>query len=534
VLGTASYPTNGNPGGGSASSSVLTIGYDSTTQGYTVSSGGRTQTFLPSDIDAASSNSQITVYTRGSGSFTESLTLTKPGTSGSLTYQYVGTGYYQRTTTTSSTISATIDAFVYGVPTPDATVRRTGAARYDVDILGIYAFTDQPVSIRGTGTIDIDFETFRIITNGGYTEFSTTTGAQTGIGNFQGTATLSPTTNLFSGPVRVSAINATMNGLLYGPNSTEVGATISGTDALSGVAVVATLLGRKSQELVTQATNTDLVNLKKSTQFISNSQGARFALDSGGAYTGTTFRGNSNISYDADTQTYTVSSSTPSFTSGPGLYSQTFAPADADAGQTDGQFRAFTKTANGETSTLKLYKPAGSNSDIQLTHTGLGVLKTSKTGERTETWFIYGLPSNAGGTYAAATGSATYTGKVFGTAQASLASGGVGQLSGTATLSVNFAGTGSLTGQMNPIATFADNSTLTLGTYLFTLGSLNSGAPNGWQASIDGPGDDTGSIAGYFFGNLYPEFGASFFVDTFATPAANEYSLTGAIIGKKD
>ena len=383
---------------------------------------------------------------------------------GSLTYQYVGAGYYQRTTQTSSTISATIDAFVYGVPTPDATVRRTGAARYDVDILGVYAFTDQPVSMRGTGTLDIDFETFRIITNGSYTEVSTTTGLQTGTGGFQGTATLSSTANSFSGPVLVGSINATMNGLLFGPNSQEVGATIAGTDPLNGIAVVATLLGRKSAELTSSATNTNLVNLTKSTSFISNSAGARFALDSGGAYAGTTFRGNSNISYNADTQTYTVSSTTPSFTSGPGSYSQSFAPADADASQTDGQFRAFTKTANGETSTLKLYKPAGSNSDIQLTHTGLGVLKTSKTGERTETWFIYGLPGNAGGTYAAATGSATYSGKVFGTAQGSLASGGVGSLSGTATLSVNFSGAGSLTGQMNPVATFADNSTLSLGT----------------------------------------------------------------------
>jgi hypothetical protein len=533
VVGFANYPTNGNPGSATATTTALTISYNATNQSYSVISGTRSQTFLPSDLDAASSSAQLKVFKKVNGNVTDTLSLTQPGTAGSLTYQYVGAGYFQRTTQGASTISATIDAFVYGVPTTDATVRRTGAARYAVDIIGVYAFTDQPVSMRGTGTIDVDFETFKIIVAGSYQEIAAS-GAITGSGGINGSnLVMSSNTNFFNGQVTVGTIASILNGQFFGPNSEEVGAAISGTDPLNGIAVVATLLGRKSQELTTAKTNTDLVNLTKSTGFITNAQGARFALDSGGAYAGTTFRGNANISYNADTQTYTVSSTTPTFTGGPGAYSQSFAPADADASQTDGQFRAFTRTVNGETSTLKLYKPAGSNSDIQLTHTGLGVLKTSKTGERTETWFIYGLPFNAGGTFAAATGSATYTGKVFGTAQGSLASGGVGSLSGAASLSVNFTA-GTLSGQMTPTATFADNSTLALGTYLFTAGQLNSGAPNGWQASIDGPGDDSGSIAGYFFGNGYTEFGGSFFVDTFATPAANEYSLTGAIVGKKD
>ena len=156
-----------------------------------------------------------------------------------------------------------------------------------------------------------------------------------------------------------------------------------------------------------------------------------------------------------------------------------------------------------------------------------------RSGERTQSWFIYGLPSNAGGNYAVPTGSATYAGKVYGTATGSLASGGVGQLSGDASLSVNFTAN-TLTGSMSPLATFGNGSTLNLGTYAFQSGTLNSGQPNGFGAFIQGPGDDTGNLSGYFFGHGYTEFGATFSVDTFATPSANEYSLVGAIVGKKN
>lgn len=531
MRGTASYPTNGNPGSATAAVQSLTIAYNAATQSYTVTSGSSSQTFGPSNIDAATSNSQITVYTRTSGSLTESLTLTKPGTSGSLTYQYVGAGYYQRTTQGSSTISATIDAFVYGIPTSDATVRRTGAARYAVDLMGVIAYTDQPVSLLGNGQVDIDFETFKILTNGSYTEVNSNR-QTTGTGGWNGTATMASNTNFFNGTVLISSINAALNGLFYGPNSEELGATISGNGS-GGYAIVATLLGRKSQELTTAATNTNLVTLSKSTGFLGSATGQRWSVDGSGAYQGTTYNGRTtNISWNADTQTYTVTSDTPTLNS-PGALSFNFSPSTADAGQSDGKFRAFTTTSGSTTGTVKLYRPAGSNSELQLTHTGLGTLLTSNGTERTQTWFIYGLPTNAGGTYAAATGSATYSGKVYGTATGSLPSGGVGQLSGDASLSVNFTGN-TLTGSMSPIATFAGGSTVNLGTYNFINGTLNSGAPNGFQASIQGPGNDTGWLGGWFFGNLYPEFGATFHVDTYATPSANEYTLDGAIVGTKN
>lgn len=64
-------------------------------------------------------------------------------------------------------------------------------------------------------------------------------------------------------------------------------------------------------------------------------------------------------------------------------------------------------------------------------------------------------------------------------------------------------------------------------TAVMTLGFSHS-------AAIAGPGDDTGYLNGWFTGNGATEFGAAFTVDTFATPAQVEYTLKGAIVGKKD
>jgi len=83
----ASFPTGGAAATVQSAPSTVTLNYDAATRGYTLAVDGRMQTFLPSQIDAAQSNAAITVYVRTNGDTTESLTLTKPGTSGRLTYQ---------------------------------------------------------------------------------------------------------------------------------------------------------------------------------------------------------------------------------------------------------------------------------------------------------------------------------------------------------------------------------------------------------------------------------------------------------------
>jgi len=99
-------PTNGTAGTTSGGPSTLSVSYDATSKDYTISVAGRSQTFAPGDINASkSSSSGATVYIKTSGSTTDSLTLTNAGTSGALTYEYVGAGFWQRTVQGAGTVS---------------------------------------------------------------------------------------------------------------------------------------------------------------------------------------------------------------------------------------------------------------------------------------------------------------------------------------------------------------------------------------------------------------------------------------------
>src|SRR5690606_23608522 len=71
VRGSASYPTNGNPGSSSAGSATLSITYNASANTYQVSSGGTQQTFGSGDIEQSLSNSQGTTYVSQTGSTTK-------------------------------------------------------------------------------------------------------------------------------------------------------------------------------------------------------------------------------------------------------------------------------------------------------------------------------------------------------------------------------------------------------------------------------------------------------------------------------
>lgn len=239
VTASANFPVSGAGQTATAAASTATIAYDLPTRGYTITISGRSQTFLPGDIDNAQSTTAITVYVKRNGTTTDSLTLTKPGTSGRFTFEYVGGGYWQRTVNGASAISGNLEAFAYGVPTSAAAVPRSGQGAYSVDLIGAVTVPNNVQGVTGEGKLLIDFATGAIVIRG-----SIAGGGPIPFTDFSGSAQLSSAANSFGGSMRFGSLAGTVNGRFYGPVGQEVGAAFSATDS-GGNAAVGTIIGRR-------------------------------------------------------------------------------------------------------------------------------------------------------------------------------------------------------------------------------------------------------------------------------------------------
>jgi hypothetical protein len=209
---------------GSAAPATATFVYDASLQTYTMTVGSASHSFGPGDVDAALTNSAQTVYETKSGNTTDSLTVTKPGTSGRFTYEYVGAAFWQSTTINSgSSGNGALYALAYGEPTPSTATPTTGQAQYGVDLIGAYSYGNQVNGITGQGTVQVDFAQGALVVNGLL---------DSSAGSFAGYGKLS-STGAFSGTFDVNALasmTGTVNGRLYGPQAQEIGGTFSATD----------------------------------------------------------------------------------------------------------------------------------------------------------------------------------------------------------------------------------------------------------------------------------------------------------------
>ncbi len=544
VTGSASYPKAGPSGTTSASGVGLTVIYDAPSRTYTITDPSRSQSFAAATRDPATSTAQQDVFKIVNGDVTDTLTLSKAATSGALTYQYVGAGFWQRTTDNATATSAFIDAFTYGVETTDIAMRRTGAARFNVDLLGVTAYTDQPARIQGTGTLEADFETFKIITNITTTEFPTSGGSNPGP-FFQGTATIGATENSFNGTFNMGPFqNGTLAGRFYGPDTKEVGATFFARDASNVISTVGTITGRSVAEIASKATNKNLVTLTKDTFFVNAGAFVGYSREAGTNklvfYPNIGGGGGSSISlnYKADTQTYTYGAEASIFNPVTGVGgSFTFGPAQLSAALSDSRFSTYQVVINGVTTTLKLYKPAGSNSELQLSYTGFGhftnVGAASGGNEAGfERFFVYRLPDSLGGAVGVPrTGSANYGAKIHG-----VATEGTGtfahSLSGDASFAFNFANQ-NFTGSMSPIGTNRDTgATRNWGDYTYS-GTI-FGFTNQFDGRIVQGTTDVGGLFGWLTGPTADELGANFVVGPLNVgQIGNQWILRGVLIGKK-
>lgn len=471
----------------------LQIYFDMVSQGYTVTSDGISQTFLPGDLDPDQSTASMRVYKHEDATHYDTLALTNPGNSGELTYKYVGGGYWQRQTSATDADGdhTLLDyrVFTYGVETPDSALPRTGSAGYAVDLVGAMG-GEVPWILAGAGTLSINFGSGALTTTGDLYQLSIDDGSVVDAATFNGTAQLSSSTNAFSGNFGFNLsgqLSGGLNGRFYGPLAEEVGAVWSVTDA-DGRAATGTITGRVDDSLN-----------------VSHAAGKTPVADNGLA-----------VSYDAASRSYTLTAAGRTVS---------IDGADRDVAGSTAMFDLFRKTlADGSTLDARIYN--GAATPLALSYTSFAEL-VFRGADGTAQIGYQPFGQRTAASQMPRTGSASYNGAVYGSGSVQgAASSAFYALGGTTRLDVDF--------QANRASgSLAITGTNAGGTRDFGSFAFQSYAMSGGQFSAHVTGANaTGSLDGSFFGPNAQEFGAGFVIrQGYANGETG--TLTGVTIGKK-
>jgi hypothetical protein len=503
----------------------LSIAYDAATQSYTVTTAGRTGVFRPAD--RVESGSAALVSYEKIGSTSEALTLTRPGTSGALTYRYVGGGAWERATVTGGKLDVTYDPFTYGIQTPAGQLHPTGIGRYAVSLVGARSI-EAPFAVAGSGSLQIDFMKGELTSNGVLTSIDVGTGLIKGIGVFFGEAALTSGTTAFSGNFFMDdgkRFTGGWNGRFYGPSGEEVGAAwhLSSAD---GQVAAGYMLGRESGSV--PGLNMSLTAMQFDDIFEHRFSQLAFTDQGGGiiADDAALLRSDGVLSYNAAQSSFRYQDE------GRGI-DTTFGSANRDVGASAGNLEVYRVNAgNGLSYSLSLNKAGAANSAIALSYASFGRWQQIQSGSpRLDRWFAWGIRTNG---FQIPTGTGQFSGIIRGTA-ASMNGGPTYSLTGTSSFAVNF-GAGTFTGSLNPIGTSDVNgSQRNFGTFAFARGTMDLDA--GLKADVVTGG---GAYLGFFEGALYgptaSEIGGSFGFQTHAggdASAPDAAYLSGVTVGKR-
>jgi|GEM_PF-1007251 len=258
---------------------TATISYDQADDSYTLTTPTGSITFGVDDVDDDLSTGSTIVYKKTDGDTTDSLTLTRAGTDGALTYKYVGGAFWNKVLQSGGKPSEeTFDSIVYGVPTAEDAVPRSGSATYALDVIGGYAHPGGLTQLSGKASAWVDFADSSIVILGelvmvpGYPGDSFRADAQLSStsGEFTGTFTFYDTGNF----------DGTLTGSLFGPNAEEFGANfVADSDGPNSGSVSGALLGRRDTSAPNTQFDDTAAGLASSQVFDSQARGLRFNFD---------------------------------------------------------------------------------------------------------------------------------------------------------------------------------------------------------------------------------------------------------------
>ncbi|OJW69794.1 MAG: hypothetical protein BGO57_09615 [Sphingomonadales bacterium 63-6] len=503
--GAATFNKNGTQGSNSAKASSAVIAYDSSSQRYTITNQGRSQSFGPGDKDASLSNSLIDVYVRKSGSSTDTLTLTRPGTSGPLRYKYVGAGFWQHTTEGASTISGSMDAFTYGVVTPAAAVPRSGQGNFTTDILGVIVSPYDLVSFSGDGVMKVRFDTGKIELNGRYSTIDPFTGQANPSAIYDGEATLDGSANSFSGTLSIFPLRNSLQGRFYGPSAEEVGATFVGSS--DGYSITGTLTGRRAGA----GGNDGLLSIAGDQSFAWRTGLYTYPEIATASFGIVLDAGNKPAAVQTDVWAPSLDEVVVNFEKGSYRFLQSnspmmdFSAADKVGGESNASYTVYRKQEGQTLNELRVANPGAGNPTIALTYSSYGIwtTKTPQNGssnvEVGKNYFTYGLLTDP--SIFPVTGSASYKGIILGSGKSITGEGNYYDVSGTFGANVNFA-TLAITGSLNPIIRNSQTSqALSLPSSLSFNGQVSASSSSFAMGTPSlGAGDGGLTLAGFFYG----------------------------------
>ena len=226
---------------------ALTIAYDATTKGYTVSFGGTSAAFTSANVLASGTNAVATTYETKSGSLQNDLVLFNPGSGNTtLALTYSSYGAWQRLTDNGGSLGIVQDFFVFGIPTLASDLPKTGTASYQSIIDGFWVTSNDVRALAGTGTLTADFLAGTTSVTLNLRGVSSLTGLAYTLDNFTGTGPIDGPNVTFSGTLSptTSAYSGTYTGRFFGPAATEAGAVFNLHDGVGGV-VDGVIIGHK-------------------------------------------------------------------------------------------------------------------------------------------------------------------------------------------------------------------------------------------------------------------------------------------------
>lgn len=489
------------------------VSYDASSQRYTITSSGRTQTFAAADRDATLSNDAIDVYVRKSGNTTDSLTLTKAGTSGALRYRYVGAGFWQRTTENGTAVSGSIDAFSYGVETPDAALPRTGQANFSTDLLGVIASPYDLVSFAGEGVLAARFDTGDMTFSGRYATVDPFTGTPNPSTNYNGTAKISGSSNAFTGSLMIFPLTTTVQGRFYGPGAEELGAVLSGS--ADGYSIAGTLTGRRagstggSDGLLSLAGDQQFDNYTGHLKYPNfGVEALRIVLDSTGKplaerpdYMARTF---DQFVVNRTNGTFRVQNG--------GNVLADFSSANRVGAESNASFTVYRKTVGGVTEELRVANPGSGNTTIALTYASFGSwitttpLGSSGNSAKETAYFVFGMRTDP--KIFPTTGSASYQGIISGSGVSISGPLNYYDVSGTFGANLNFA-TRQITGTLSPLVrNTLTSQVLGLPSSMALMGQVTP--DQNFPASM-GTASSEFNLGGFFYGPTASEFGGTLY-----------------------
>jgi hypothetical protein len=492
--------TAGVSNGLTASAATATFAYQASNQTYTMTVGSHTQSFGPANVVSAQTNTQETVYQVKSGTTTDTLTLTNPGTSGQLTYEYVGAALWQGFTT-GNPYTSNLYAVTYGEPTPASSVPKSGLGQYGIDVLGTYATSASLVNITGSGTLAVNFANDQV-----------QLGGQTILGNFSGTGTLT-SSGTFSGNFYLdSAGSGGMAGRFYGPAAQEVGATFH---VGGGVAVAAGAIVGRSE---TPATSTDFTSYSGDQNFTAD-RARQYGSGSGTNGLGTLQVGLNGVSYLAPVATLTAPDYTTTTTLGttaldlaaPSL-NMTNVLADNAANSSGAYLLNPTATATSPSQSMTQYVRAA-------------VYDTTSANNQFFDYFTYGYtaPTTAFPT----TGSTGYQFSLDGTLANTSTAAKATEIAGNGEIVINFAN-GAVT-TTGTVSTIGSTGPSTLGA-LSGSGTMSSSSSAFTSSlSVNAATAYNGNLQGNLYGPTANEIGA-----VFSANGSDGSNLAGVLTGALD